>query len=298
MTETPARNYYLEKYSGSLFLIKAGGRVITDDAARKDLLGTIQDLVAADIRVLLVYGGGHAIDDALDAAGLTSKKIDGRRITTAATLPAIKATLAGDLGFRINATMRGIGLRGLCLNAIPPAWADIALREREVRADYGYDGTLAKVYPAPVLTALNAVNFIACPCLGVSERGGVNINADLAAIALASGCQFRKLIFMSDVDGVEVGGEVVSTLTDADIPALIESGEVSGGMQVKLESCLEALDNGVHRIHLLNGLRPGALGGEVYDPTGIGTMILRAADKPRYEQELALNAAEREESAL
>lgn len=286
------REYYKHKYSGSLFLIKAGGRTIMNDDTRLDLLSTINDLVHAGIRVMLIYGGGQAIDEALAKAEITPRKHNGRRITTARTIPIVQSVLAGDLSFRISETMGQIGLEGLCLNNIPSQWADIELRPRDPE-DYGYDGTLKNVHAMHIRNLMNTVPFIACPCLGVTAKNAVNINADNVAVALAAGAQFRKLIFLSDVDGVMVDGELASMLTDAEIPALIDSGQIAGGMQIKVESCLYALHHGVRRIHIINGFQEKSLEREMYDTHGIGTMILRESDKDTYIQEIEMEKRDR-----
>ena len=283
--------FYKQRYSGSIFIIKAGGRIIMDEDARRDMLSTIQDFVNANIRVLLIFGGGHAIDNALQDKNITPRKQNGRRITDSQTIEVVKSVMSGDLSFRIARSMAELGLQGLCLNNIPAAWGKIKLRERDNPEDYGYDGTLESVNPGSIYTTLNATPFIACPCLGASEKNAVNINADNVAVSLASACQFRKLIFMSDIDGVLVEDKVMSVVTDKDIPRLISDGHAVGGMQVKLESCLAALDRGVRRIHIINGLKKGSLSSEVYSAIGPGTMLIRDSDLDRYEQEIKLEVA-------
>lgn len=283
--------FYKQRYSGSLFLIKAGGRIIMDDDARRDLLRTIQDFINANIRVLLVYGGGHAIDDALKERNIEPRKIDGRRITNAETIEVVKSVISGDLSFRIARTMARIGLNGVLLNNIPAEWIDIKFRERENPEEYGYDGTIENVNASSIYTLMNATPFIACPCLGASKNNAVNINADNVAVGIASQCQFRKLIFMSDIDGVMVDGKVSSVITDKEIPGLISDGHAVGGMQVKLENCLHALDRGVRRIHIINGFKAGNLANEIYSSVGPGTMLIRESDMDRYEQETMMEIA-------
>lgn len=280
------KDFYRTKYKGSLFVVKVGGRAITDEKSRISLLGNIKDLVDSGIKVLLIYGGGHAIDEALKDAGIEPRKVNGRRITTAEAIPVIQKVMAGDLGFRISSTMADMGLHGLTLSNIPPGWGQLAFRERENPADYGYDGFFEAVFADQINRIFEAIPFIACPCTGVSAKNAVNINADNVAVALAEGLHARKLIFLSDVDGVMKDGKVIPVLTDAEIPELIQSGVAEGGMQVKLENCLNALKKGVRRIHLINGFRENALADEIYDAIGTGTMILREVDRESYLNEI------------
>lgn len=279
-------DYYRSKYKGSLFVVKAGGRVISDDEYRNSLLSNIKNLNDSGIKVLLIYGGGTAIDSALKDAGIEVKKQDGRRITTKNAIPIIQNVMAGDLGFRISRSMADLGLHGLTLANIPPTWGTLAFRDRENPDDYGFDGFFKAVFEDQIRKIFEGINFIACPCTGVSNRSAVNINADNVAVALAEGVHARKLIFLSDVDGVMKDGELLSLITDKQIPELIDSGVASGGMKVKLENCLHALNEGVKRIHLINGFEKDALIKEIYDAEGRGTMLLREEDIDSYYNEM------------
>ena len=288
MTSQPKNpeEFYRDRFSGSLFIIKAGGRIITDKKARADLLKTIKDFISADIKVMLVYGGGHVIDTALKERNIKTRKQDGRRITNAESIPVIQSVMSAHLSGLILQSMAEADFKnGLCLPAMPAHWTDIELRPRD-KKDYGYDGTIPKVHAAPILSLLNSSPFIATPSLAISKNNAVNVNADMAAISIACWTQARKLIFLSDVDGVMIDGEKASVLSDEEIEKHIHSGQIEGGMKVKMESCLEALDRGVRRVHLINGLKEQALAREVYDPMGTGTMILRESDKDRYFEEI------------
>lgn len=285
------KEFYRTKYKGSLFVVKAGGRVITDDAARTSLLSNIKDLTDAGIKILLVYGGGHAIDDALAHAGITLQKSNGRRITTRQAMPIVQNVMAGDLGFRVSRSMAEIGLHGLTLSNIPASWGKIAFRERENPDDYGFDGFFKAIFEDQIRGIFNATPFIACPCTGVSDKSAVNINADNVAVALAEGTHARKLIFLSDVDGVLKDGKMIPLITNTEIPDLIQTGVAQGGMRVKLENCAHALEQGVKRIHLINGFRENALAEEIYDAIGPGTMIINEEDRESYLNEIETQKA-------
>lgn len=281
------KEFYQAKYRDSLFVIKAGGRIINDPAARRSLLSDIKELTDAQIKILLIYGGGHAIDDALAEAGIAPRKVEGRRITGPREMQLIRKVMAADIGFNISTTMAEIGLQGLTLNSLPASWVEVEPRPRENAEDYGYDGRITQVHDDQVHRAFDSISFIATPCLSVTAKDGININADNVAVALAAGAQTRKLILLSDVDGVRLkDGTTAAYLTDKEIPELIADGTVTGGMQVKLESCLHALQSGVRRIHLLDGFRDHALSTEVFDSIGPATMIIRDEDRQAYLNEI------------
>ncbi len=281
------RDFYQAKYRDSLFVVKAGGRIINDRHARHSLLSDIKELTDHGVKILLVYGGGHAIDDALAEAGIEPRKVEGRRITGPREMQLIRKVMAADIGFHISTTMKEIGLNGLTLNSLPASWIEVEPRPRDNAEDYGYDGRITKVYSDQLRRAFDSLSFIATPCLSVTAKDGININADNVAVALAAGAKTRKLILLSDVDGVRLkDGTTATYLTDEEIPALIADGTVTGGMQVKLESCLHALKQGVRRIHLLDGFRDHALLTEVYDSIGPATMIIREEDRQSYLNEV------------
>lgn len=280
------KEFYQAKYKGSLFVVKAGGRMIADAASRRSLLSDIKELTDAGIKILLVYGGGNAIDKALANAGIEARKMNGRRITGPREMQLIKGVMAGDLGFQVASTMAELGLDGLPLTCTPPGWLSLVFRPRDTAEDYGYDATIAEVDKDQVNRTFESVNFIATPCQSATAQDGVNINADNVAVALAIGAQARKLIFLSDVDGVLVDGETVPFLTDAEIPDLIEREIVTGGMRVKMENCLHAIQSGVKRIHLIDGFRESALLSEIYDSEGPATMVIPEDARQAYLNEI------------
>ena len=283
--------FYESKFRDALFIIKASGSVIEDKNARNNLIKDIRSLTLQGIKVILVYGGGHMIDTTLEERGIEIKKEGGRRITDAATIAVMRHVIGGDLSLSVYEAMQRNSLDGLNFNAVPANWMDVDLRSKQP-VDFGFVGDVKNVHTRPILRKLKGTNFMACPCLAITQDGDLcNINADTIATELASGLKADKLIFMSDVDGVQVNNEVALMLTSTDIPKLIADGVATGGMKVKLENCLDALDAGVKRIHLINGLRENALHNEILDSVGPGTMILHKDEQENYMNEVAVHKA-------
>ncbi len=277
------KQFYRKRFTNKIFVLKAGGRIITDDAARMNLLRTIKKLNRDNIKVLLIYGGGQAIDEAIAAEDRKPLKIDGRRITSAEDIATVKKVLTGDLGMRLSESMAELGLDGYCLNALPPNWGKVKRRPKQDGITR-YDGTLESIDAKTIKGFFAGTQLVVCPCLGLLDNGDtININADNAAVALSAGCRCAKLVFLSDVDGISVNGQIASVLRARDLSALIADGTITGGMQVKAENCIEALQAGVKRVHILNGFRKDALLKEVYTPDGDGTMIVRYDEKKKYE---------------
>ena len=284
---------YERIFQGSLFIIKVGGRIILDDTARTNLLADIKKLIDNNVQVLLIYGGGAAIDAAITEAGRTPLKVEGRRITRAEDIEIIKRTLNGDIGSTISAHLSDFDLKGLVLNALP-SHIGTATRRPDYEGTKRYDGRVTKADKKEIRNLFLAHNLVICPCLAHDEDNSdvLNINADNIAISLAAFAEAEKLILMTDVDGVLINNEVASVLTSQEIEALIADGTVTGGMQVKLESCVQAVRQGVKRIHILNGFTPHIIQSEVYTTKGMGTMIVRTAEKENYEKELHLKEGE------
>ena len=276
------KKFYRDFFKGQIFIIKAGGKIITDKKSRENLISNIQELTNDGIKVLLIYGGGEAIDEALKEAGLKPKKVNGRRISSVDDIKIIKKTLAGDLGFKLTESLVKAKLPANVFNAIPPHWA-AAKRRPKMDGIERFDGTLENINSAAIRNHFSATNLAICPCLAFSKGGtALNINADNVAIELATQTKAKKLILMTDIDGVMVNGKVASVLSAREIEGLIKDGIVTDGMQVKLENCINAVRSGVKRIHIINGFRKDSLKQEVYTSTGSGTMIVREKEKKAY----------------
>lgn len=278
--------FYKKRFTGQIFVIKAGGRVISDDKIRENLLSNIQELVNDGIKVLLIYGGGTAIDEAILAEGRDPIKKDGRRLTSKQDIATVKKVLAGDFAFRILETMAKLDLDGYVFNTVPDHWAKYKRRPKE-SGIVRFDATIEKIAAKFPRHMFSTTKLIVVPCLGLMKQGiTVNVNADNMAIALAKGIKAAKLILMTDVDGVMKDGKVKSVLTAPEVYGLIADGTVAGGMQVKLENCVDALEGGVKRVHILNGFKKDMLRDEVYTAKGAGTMIVKSSEKKQYETEL------------
>ncbi len=291
--------FYESKFRDNLFIIKASGGVIEDDKARDTLMADIHDLILQGIRVILIYGFGGMIDAEVDKRGTGTKREGGRRITDGATLQIIKELVGGDLSLKVTQSMFKNKLDGLTFNAVPADWLKVVKRPPTYTSplegggreggviDFGFVGDIEDVRTRPIQRLLRTADFIACPCLAVSVDGDIlNINADTVATDIASALNADKLIFLSNVDGVKIKNETAFMVTTDDIPKLIADGTVTDGMKVKMENCLRALQAGVKRIHLINGLRENALYKEIYESVSPGTMVIHESDRQNYLNEI------------
>ncbi len=280
--------FYESKFRDALFVVKASGSVIEDETARSNLIANIRELTLLGIKVVLIYGGGHIIDEACKARKIKIKKHNGRRITDDNVIQVIREVIGGDLSLSVCEAMQQNGLDGASFNVVPANWMDIVIRPKEL-IDFGFVGDILDVHSRPIQHLLKNRDFIASACLAISKDGILcNINADTIATELASSLKADKLIFMSDVDGVKIDGQIVKMLTNKDIPRLIDEGISTDGMRVKMENCMGALNGGVKRIHLINGLKKNALHKEIFESVGPGTMIMQESERENYMNEVEI----------
>ncbi len=281
------KKFYRNLFQGQLFIVKASGRIITDKKSRENLISNIKELTDDGIKILLIYGGGESIDIAMDEAGRTPLKVEGRRISSEIDIKIIKKTLAGDLGFKLSESLVKAKLSATVLNALPPHWTT-AKRRKKHDGITRFDGTLENIDSDAIREHFSATNLAVCPCLAFTKNGtALNINADNVAIQLASKTKANKLVLLTNIDGVMVNNKVQSYLTSGEIEELIKDGTVKDGMQVKLENCIDALRNGVKRVHILNGFKKDVLRNEIYTSEGMGTMIIRENEKETYQKEIS-----------
>lgn len=283
--------FYHSKFMNNTFIIKASGDIIEDDTARESLIRNIKKLTHHGIKAILVYGGGKATDKALGERGIKIQKVEGRRITDLATLDVMKQVVGGQLSLKVYETMAKHGVEGYSLNAVPADWMCVNLRPKDP-VDYGYVGDIEMTRRRGIKRLFKVTNFVAVPCLTYTQDGVMaNINADTIATELAIGVEADKLIFLSNVDGVQKNGKTIFMISDAEIDGLIADGTVTDGMQVKMENCRRALSKGVRRIHLINGMREDALEKEIFESVGPGTMIISEAEKDIYMNEVEMQKA-------
>ncbi|MEM7680016.1 MAG: acetylglutamate kinase, partial [Pseudomonadota bacterium] len=278
--------FYESKFKDSLFIVKVGGKIIEDDKSLNNLMRDIKDLGVHGIKVLLIYGGGNAVDAALKNKNIEVQKHEGRRITDAKTFAVFKDVIGGQLPLKVYEAMTKNEVAGLSFNAVPAEWLDVNLRQSK-EIDYGFVGDICQGHGRPVKRLFKTYDFVAIPCLAWADEGTLcNINADTIATELAIATKANKLLFLSDVDGVKINKETAFIITAEQIPGYIKDGTVTGGMKVKMENCARALEAGVKRVHLINGLREDALKKEIFEPVGPGTMLIMESERQHYLNEV------------
>jgi len=275
---------YMRRFAGNTFVIKYGGHAMGSPALAQDFARDVVLLRQVGINPVVVHGGGPQIKAMLDRLKIKSEFVEGLRVTDAATVEIVEMVLAGSINKQIVTAIQGaggqaIGLSGKDGNLIEASKLTRTRRDPESNIeqvlDLGFVGQPTRVH-TKILKALEGSDIVPVIApIGVGEDGQTyNINADTVAGAVAAALGARKLIVLTDVEGVmDRDGRLISELPASTARALIADGTVSGGMIPKLETCLQALDGGVGAAHVLDGRLPHVLLLETFTEAGVGTKL-------------------------
>ena len=274
---------YLQRFRGKTFLIKVGGSAMDNEELLSTLMRDIVFLEVAGINPVLVHGGGKAISTAMEATGLEARFLGGLRVTS----PEAIATVEETLGNTINPELVDlINRHGGRATGIPGTGVFQARRiqgegEDGEPVDIGRVGEVESCHTDDVLYATTSEIVPVVSPLGQEIDTGktLNINADLAAAALACTLQPAKLVYVSDVPGLLADpgdpASLIPSVTPGAAEDLLDSGVISGGMIPKVRSAIGALQAGVDKVHFVDGRVPHTILLEIFTPEGIGTEITR-----------------------
>jgi len=268
---------YIQQYEEKTFVIKYGGAAMTEEDLKETFAQDVTLLKKIGIKIVIVHGGGKEVTDICDRLGIATRFIDGQRYTDAATMDVVQMVLAGktnkDIVTRIN--RHDGGAVGLC--GIDAGVLRVRKQDRH-GIDLGLVGEITGVNTTYLdLLFTHGIMPVIAP-VGVNENWDAhNINADNAAASVAAALKAEKLVYLSDVEGVLAGGELVHTLTRQQAAHLIETKVISNGMIPKINSAFHALDAGVTKVHLIDGRVKHSLLLEIFTDEGVGTEVIKTA---------------------
>ena len=274
---------YLQRFRGKTFLIKVGGSAMDDESLVSKLMRDLVFLEVAGINPIIVHGGGKAISAAMEKAGLEARFVGGLRVTTPEAVAIVEQTLTHTINPRLVTLVNEHGGRA---TGIPGTDVFHARRiqgagENGAPADIGRVGEVTSCHTEDLLYAVSSEIVPVISPLGREEGTGhtLNINADLAAAALARALKPAKLVYLSDVPGLlrdpAEPASLIPSVTRDEADALLADGTISGGMIPKINSALSALDAGVDKVHFIDGRIPHTLLLEIFTKSGTGTEIVR-----------------------
>lgn len=270
---------YIQKLWGKTIVIKYGGNAMVDPSLTRKILEDVTLLKYVGLNPILVHGGGPEINAMLKRVDVKSEFHNGLRITDDATMEIVQMVLAGKLNKNIAAEIGTLGGKaiGLCgkdaglivVKKKPPLPDGV---------DLGHVGDIVKVNTKLLNTLCTDEYIPVISSVGVDENGdSYNINADTAAAAIATALKAEKLIYLTDIDGVRRVADDPTTLIPVMIVeqahAYIADGTITGGMIPKVTACVDAIENGVRRVHIINGTITHPIILEIFTDRGIGTMF-------------------------
>jgi acetylglutamate kinase len=270
---------YIQKFSGTRAVIKYGGAAMIDPALKRSFAQDVVLLQAAGLRPVIVHGGGPEITKMLEKLGHKTEFVDGQRVTSADDMRVVEMVLTGKVNTEIVGLINTLGGRAVGLSGKDAH----LLRARKQPAkpgkpDLGFVGEIEAVEPALLETLMDRGYMPVISPVGMGSDGAsYNVNADVAAAEIAVAARARKLIFLTDVAGIlDEAGALLSELKVPQLAARVQEGKtVKGGMAVKAQGILRALEGGVEAVHVVDGREPHSVVVELFTEKGVGTLITK-----------------------
>ena len=269
---------YIQRFNRKVIVVKYGGSAMVDEELKKQVIEDVTLLKLVGFKPIIVHGGGKEISRWVSKVGMEPKFINGLRVTDEATMELAEMVL-GKVNKELVQLVQGLGVRAIGVSGKDGGLLKVT-KKYSGGEDIGFVGEVQEVN-AEILWDLLEKDFlpIVCP-VGMDEKFSTyNINADDAACAIARAMNAEKLAFLTDIEGVykdpKDPNTLISELQIFEAKKLMEDGFIGGGMLPKLNNCIDAIENGVSRVHILDGRIAHCLLLEIFTNKGIGTAILR-----------------------
>ena len=279
---------YIQRFNRRIIVVKYGGSAMIDEELKKHVIQDVTLLKLVGFKPIIVHGGGKEISRWVGKVGMEPRFVNGLRVTDADTMEIAEMVLN-----KVNKSLVQM-VQELGVKAVGISGKDGGLLTVEKKysngEDIGFVGEITEVNPK-ILHDLLEKDFlpIICPVGLDKDFNTYNINADDAACAIAKAVDAEKLAFLTDIEGVykdfEDKDSLISELTIKEAHELIEEGFIGGGMLPKLNNCIDAIDNGVSRVHIMDGRIPHCLLLEIFTNKGIGTAILGSKESRYYHEQ-------------
>lgn len=275
---------YIRRFYGMTIVIKYGGHAMVDEQLKDAFARDITLMKFIGLNPVVVHGGGPQINSVLDRMGISPKFVRGMRLTDEPTMDVVEMVLGGKVNKAIVTQInqqggKAVGLSGKDGGLILSRKLHIVYQEDSNKPpeiiDPGLVGEVTKINP-DIINTLTAKGFIPIIApVGIGSSGETyNINADLVASKIAIALSAGRLIFLTDVDGVlDATGSLISSINAENIKKMVAEKAISGGMIPKIECAVDAVKNGVEKVHIINGKKRHVLLLELFTDSGIGTEV-------------------------
>ncbi len=276
---------YIQRFNRKIIVVKYGGSAMVDEELKKRVIEDVTLLKLVGFKPIIVHGGGKEISKWVGKVGMEPKFINGLRVTDEDTMEVVEMVL-GKVNKSLVQHVEELGVRAIGISGKDGGLLKVEKKYSDGK-DIGFVGEVKEVN-AQILYDLLEKDFlpIVCPIGMDDEFQTYNINADDAACAIARAMKAEKLAFLTDIEGVykdpDDPSSLISELWVEEAEKLMAEGYIGGGMLPKLQNCIDAIESGVSRVHILDGRIPHCLLLEIFTNRGIGTAILNGEESRYY----------------
>ena len=265
---------FIKKFNDEKIVIKYGGSAQTSEKLK---IGFVQDIALLNLvgmKPIIVHGGGKSITNLLSELNIDTKFIDGQRVTTKEVLRVAEMVLSGEINKEIVSLLNREGTKSMGLSGKDGNLLEAIPKDFET---FGYTGVIERVNPEVINSVIdNGFIPVVAPIAGCASNtySGFNINADIAASEIAIATKARKILFLTDTEGVlDKDKNLITTLSLEDCDRLKADGTIYGGMVPKVDACITALRGGVKKAHIIDGQQEHSLLLEILTSAGVGSCI-------------------------
>ena len=279
---------YIQRFNRKIIVVKYGGSAMVDEELKARVIQDVTLLKLVGFKPIIVHGGGKEISRWVGKVGMKPEFKNGLRVTDEATMELAEMVL-GKVNKSLVQLVESLGVRAIGISGKDGRLLSVQKKYANGE-DIGFVGDVTNVN-ADILYDLLEKDFlpIICPVGLDDDNNTYNINADDAACAIAKAMKAEKLAFLTDIEGVykdpQDSSTLISELTVSEAHKLVGDGYIGGGMLPKINNCIEAIESGVSRVHILDGRIPHCLLLEIFTNKGIGTAILNDSERRYYDGE-------------
>jgi len=266
---------YIQKYYNKTVVVKYGGNAMINEDLKKAVMRDVVLLSLIGVRVVLVHGGGPEITEMLSKINKKTEFIDGLRVTDKETAEIVQMVLAGKINKNLVGLIQNLGGKAIGLSGIDGHM----IKAKKLDERLGFVGEITEVNTQPIIDLLDKGYIPVISSVGYDNEDNVyNINADTAAAGIAAALTAESLITLTDIRGIlrdmDDENSLIRVIRVDEVPALMNSGVISGGMIPKVECCVEAVRRGVKKVFVIDGRVPHSILIEMLTDEGIGTMFI------------------------
>ena len=278
---------YIQKFNRKVIVVKYGGSAMVDEKLKKSVISDVTLLKLVGFKPIIVHGGGKEISKWVGKVGKEPKFIDGLRVTDEETMEIAEMVL-GRVNKSLVSMVESLGVKAIGISGKDGGLLKVKKKYSDGK-DIGYVGEISEVDPQ-ILFDMMEKDFlpIICPVGLDDEFNTYNINADDAACAVARAVGANKLAFLTDIEGLyrdfNDKSSLISEIKVSEAKELIAGGTIGGGMLPKLSNCIDAIEAGVSRVHIIDGRIPHSILMEIFSDRGVGTAILGDTEEKFYHE--------------